>query len=160
IRKNRSEDETSGEGEAGEQESLTKLLAAEEASLGERFRKIIDFHQRWLRRALGKPWWLAGLSILLIASSYVCYRFSGNDLLPEMDEGDFTLDYWTPAGSSLSETNRMVLHMEQIIKSAPEVESSSRRTGAELGPAAVTEANRGDIPVKLKPECGIFRGLF
>ena len=64
-----------------------------------------------------------------------------------MDEGDFTLDFWTPAGSSLSETNRMVLHIEQIINTVPEVESSSRRTGAELGPAAVTEANRGDILV-------------
>src|SRR3989441_8735504 len=137
---------------ADEEESLSQLLAAEEASLGSRFRKIIDFHQHWLRRALARPWWLVGLSLLLIASSYLCYRFSGNDLLPEMDEGDFTLDYWTPAGSSLSETNRMVLHMEQIVKSVPEVESSSRRTGAELGPAAVTEANRGDILVKLKKD--------
>jgi CzcA family heavy metal efflux pump len=143
-----------------DEESLAQLLAAEEASLGERFRKIIEFHQRWLRRALERPRWLVALSVLLIASSYVCYRFSGNDLLPEMDEGDFTLDYWTPAGSSLSETNRMVLHIEQIITSVSEVESSSRRTGAELGPAAVTEANRGDILVKLKPECGLFGGLF
>src|SRR6266496_3388372 len=149
IRKHDAESEN-----ADEQESFEKLLAAEEASLGSRFRKIIEFHQRWLHRALQKPWWLAGISVLLIASSYVCYRFSGNDLLPEMDEGDFTVDYRTPAGSSLSETNRMVLHMEQIINTVPEVESSSRRTGAELGPAAVTEANRGDILVKLKPVCG------
>ena len=148
------------EAAAPEEESLAQLLAAEEASLGARFRKIIEFHQVWLRRALGKPWWLAGLSVALIASSYVCYRFSGNDLLPEMDEGDFTLDYWTPAGSSLSETNRIVLHIEQIIKSVNEVESSSRRTGAELGPAAVTEANRGDILVKLKPQCGMFGRIF
>jgi CzcA family heavy metal efflux pump len=133
-----------------EEESFDRLLAAEEASLGSRFRKIIEFHQHWLSRALEKPLWLAGVSVLLIVSSYVCYRFSGNDLLPSMDEGDFTLDYLTPAGSSLSETNRMVLHMEQIINSVPEVESSSRRTGAELGPLAVTEANRGDILVKLK----------
>ena len=133
-------------------ESFERLLAAEEASLGTRFRKIIDFHQRWLRRALERPLWLAGFSVLLIISSYVCYRYSGNDLLPEMDEGDFTLDYLTPAGSSLSETNRMVLHIEQIIHAVPEVESSSRRTGAELGPAAVTEANRGDILVKLKKD--------
>ncbi|PYV75852.1 MAG: AcrB/AcrD/AcrF family protein, partial [Acidobacteria bacterium] len=145
IRKHEGESEN-----ADEQESFEKLLAAEEASLGSRFRKIIEFHQRWLRRALQKPWWLAGISVLLIASSYVCYQFSGNDLLPGMDEGDFTLDFWTPAGSSLSETNRMMLHIEQIINSVPEVESSSRRTGAELGPAAVTEANRGDILVKLK----------
>ncbi len=147
IRKHASESEN-----AEEEESLAQLLAAEEASLGSRFRKIIDFHQHWLRRALAKPRWLVGLSILLVASSYLCYHFSGNDLLPEMDEGDFTLDYWTPAGSSLSETNRMVLHLEQIIKTVPEVESSSRRTGFELGPAAVTEANRGDILVKLKKD--------
>jgi CzcA family heavy metal efflux pump len=147
IRRHAPEPESQDQGEEG---SFEKLLAAEEASLGTRFRKIVDFHQRWLRRALEKPWWLAGISAVLIVSSYFCYRFSGNDLLPAMDEGDFTLDYLTPAGSSLSETNRMVLHMEQIINAVPEVESSSRRTGAELGPAAVTEANRGDILVKLK----------
>ena len=84
--------------------------------------------------------------------SYVCYRYSGSDLMPEMDEGGFTLDYWTPAGSSLAETNRMVGPMEQILNSVPEVESTSRRTGLELGLAAVTEANRGDILVKLKKD--------
>ena len=151
IRKHKDEPE-SPDSNDDEEESVAQLLAAEEASLGPRFRKIIDFHQRWLRRALARPWWLVGISALLIVSSYVCYRFSGNDLLPEMDEGDFTVDYLTPAGSALSETNRMVLHLERIIQSIPEVESSSRRTGAELGPAAVTEANRGDILVKLKKD--------
>ncbi|PYX92134.1 MAG: AcrB/AcrD/AcrF family protein, partial [Acidobacteria bacterium] len=43
-----------------EEESFVRLLAAEEASLGSRFRKIIEFHQNWLRRALEKPLWLAG----------------------------------------------------------------------------------------------------
>jgi multidrug efflux pump subunit AcrB len=148
IRKHRFEDEAP----AAEEETLAQLLAAEEASTGKFFRRVIEFHQRWLRRALEKPWWLAGLSVLLIAASYVCFHFSGTDLLPEMDEGGFTLDYWTPAGASLSETNRMVLHMEQIAKAVPEVESTSRRTGAELGLAAVTEANRGDILVKLKQD--------
>jgi CzcA family heavy metal efflux pump len=133
-------------------EDFARLLAAEEASIGSFFRKVIDFHQQWLRRALEKPLWLGGLSILLIAAAYVCFHFSGTDLLPAMDEGGFVLDYWTPAGASLSETNRMVLHMEQIVKAVPEVESTSRRTGAELGLAAVTEANRGDILVKLKPK--------
>ena len=46
----------------------------------------------------------------------------------------------------------MVAAMEQILSSTPEVESSSRRTGLELGLAAVTEANRGDILVKLKKD--------
>ena len=135
-----------------EETSLQRLQAAEEASLGTFFRKIVDFHQHWLRRALAKPIWLAALSLMLIVVTYVCYRYSGSDLMPEMDEGGFTLDYWTPAGSSLAETNRMVTAMEQILTATPEVESSSRRTGMELGLAAVTEANRGDILVKLKKD--------
>ena len=140
------------EEELSEEESFRRLQAAEEASLGVFFRKIVNFHQRWLRRALAKPMWLAALSLMLVVVSYVCYRYSGSDLMPEMDEGGFTLDYWTPAGSSLAETDRMVAAMEQILNSTPEVESSSRRTGLELGLAAVTEANRGDILVKLKKD--------
>jgi len=156
IRKHRFEDEAP----AAEEESFSQLLAAEEASIGPFFHRIIDFHQRWVRRALATRWWLAGFSAVLIVLSYICFHYSGTDLLPAMDEGGFTLDYLTPAGSSLAETNRMVLHIEQIIKSMPEVQGTSRRTGAQLGLAAVTEANTGDILVKLKPLCGIVGRLW
>jgi multidrug efflux pump subunit AcrB len=155
IRRSKNEKDGAAEnekedGNENHKESFDDLLKAEEASTGEFFRRIIEFHQRWLKRALDKPLWLAGLTLLLVVASYFCFRFTGTDLLPEMDEGGFTLDYWTPAGASLSETNRMILHIEQIVKSIPEVESTSRRTGSELGLAAVTEANRGDVLVKLK----------
>ena len=70
--------------------------------------------------------------------------------LPEMDEGGFVLDYIMPAGSSLAETNRVLEHVEQILRNTPEVENTSRRTGLQLGLAAVTEANTGDFTVKLK----------
>jgi CzcA family heavy metal efflux pump len=135
-----------------EEESITRLLAAEEASIGGFFRNVVNFHEHWLRRALAKPVWLAGGAVVLVVGSYVCYRLSGSDLLPAMDEGGFTLDYWTPAGASLAETDRMVKRIEGIVNSIPEVESASRRTGLELGLAAVTEANRGDILVKLKKD--------
>jgi CzcA family heavy metal efflux pump len=149
IRKHGAEKATANE---PEEESVARLLKAEEQSLGSFFRKVVDFHERWLRRALARPVWLAVLSVALVVVAYVCYRFSGSDLLPGMDEGGFTLDYLTPAGTSLAETDRMVKHMEQIINSVPEVEGASRRTGLELGLAAVTEANRGDILVKLKSD--------
>jgi multidrug efflux pump subunit AcrB len=148
--KNRNGDAKEDENDENKEESFEDLLAAEEASTGSFFRHIIEFHQRWLKRALEKPWWLAGLTVLLVVAAYGCFRFTGTDLLPGMDEGGFTLDYWTPAGASLSETNRMILHIERIINTIPEVEGTSRRTGSELGLAAVTEANRGDILVKLK----------
>jgi multidrug efflux pump subunit AcrB len=127
-----------------------KLLAAEEKHLSGFFLRVVNFHERWLRRALERPRLLVLFCAALIVASYLCYTFSGSDLLPEMDEGGFVLDYLTPAGSSLTETNRVVGHVEQMLREVPEVESTSRRTGLELGLSAVTEANRGDILVKLK----------
>ena len=134
-----------------ETESIRHLMEVEEASLSGFFVKVIGFHERWLRRALERPRWLAGLSLGLIVVTYGCYQFSDTDLLPKMDEGGFILDYIMPAGSSLAETNRVVRHIEQMLRDTPEVESTSRRTGLQLGLAAVTEANTGDISVKLKP---------
>ncbi|HZU43885.1 MAG TPA: efflux RND transporter permease subunit, partial [Terriglobales bacterium] len=106
----------------------------------------------WLRRALEHRYWLIGLSLVLIACSYVCYRLNGTDMLPEMDEGGFVIDYIMPPGTSLDETNRVINHVEKILHSVPEVQSTSRRTGLQLGIAAVTEANTGDFTVKLKPK--------
>jgi multidrug efflux pump subunit AcrB len=131
-------------------EELKKLMAAEEASMKGFFGSVIIFYERWMRRALEHPLWLAVMCLVLVGVSYICYRNLGTDLLPAMDEGGFILDYITPSGSSLEETNRVVAHMEQIVRSTPEVESTSRRTGLQLGLAAVTEANTGDISVKLK----------
>ena len=127
-----------------------KLMAAEEASITGRFRRVVDFYERWLRFALEHPKSMAIFAGIVIVVSVAAFLSLGTDLLPEMDEGGFIVDYFSPAGSSLEETNRMVSHVEQMLREIPEVESSSRRTGLELGLAAVTEANRGDIAVKLK----------
>jgi CzcA family heavy metal efflux pump len=127
-----------------------KLMAAEDAAITGRFRRVVDFYEHWLRLALERPMWMAGFAIAIIAVSGLAYKALGTDLLPEMDEGGFILDYFTPSGTSLQETNRIVSHVEQMLRETPEVESTSRRTGLQLGLAAVTEANRGDFAVKLK----------
>jgi multidrug efflux pump subunit AcrB len=142
---------STGSAEPSQDEQMKRMMAAEEASLESGwFGRIIRFYERWLRLALEHPIWLAGLCLILIGVSYVCFRALGTDLLPHMDEGGFILDYVTPAGSSLQETNRVISHVERIVRSVPEVESTSRRTGLQLGLAAVTEPNTGDISVKLK----------
>ncbi|HLI64480.1 MAG TPA: efflux RND transporter permease subunit [Terriglobales bacterium] len=135
---------------APEASQLNALLAAEEATIGRHFRRVIDFYERCLRFALKRPRWIVVFSVLLVVVSYFCYKALGSDLLPAMDEGGFVLDYITPAGTSLEETNRMISHIGQLIRQIPEVESYSRRTGLQLGLATVTEANTGDIAVKLK----------
>ena len=110
---------------------------------------VLRVHERALRLALAKPLWLAAACGVLILAVFFAYKGLGSDLLPEMDEGGFVLDYIMPAGSSLQETNRVLLHVDRILHSIPEVTTTSRRTGLQMGLAAVTEANTGDFTVLL-----------
>jgi len=112
--------------------------------------RVIRIYERVLRGMLEHPVAFAAFGLAVVAGSYLCYQALGSDLLPGMDEGGFIVDYLMPAGSSLADTNRTVSAVEGILRATPEVESTSRRTGLQLGLAAVTEANRGDISVKLK----------
>src|SRR5437762_6167804 len=116
------------------------------------FAHIIRFYERWLRRALEHPLLLGVFCVLLVAVSYLSYRQLRSGLLPAFDEGGFILDYVMPAGSSLQETNRVLNHVDRILRETPEVETTSRRTGLQLGVFPVTEPNTGDFTVKLKNE--------
>jgi multidrug efflux pump subunit AcrB len=132
-------------------DEIRRLMAAEEASITEGiFGHVLQFYERSMRRALMHPIALVLFCAVLIVASYACYRALGSDLLPAIDEGGFVLDYVMPPGSSLQETDRVMRRIEAILRATPEVENTSRRTGLELGLAAVTEPNTGDIAVKLK----------
>jgi CzcA family heavy metal efflux pump len=117
---------------------------------GRSMSRAIEAHRRLLDWSLANPLLLGGACLLLVAATWGGYRLLGTDQLPEMDEGGFILDYFMPPGSSLAETNRVLQHVERILDQTPEVESTSRRTGLQMGLAAVTEANTGDFTVKLK----------
>lgn len=116
------------------------------------FGRIVRFYERWVRRSLEHPAFLAAFCVLLVVVSFLSYRQLGSGLLPAFDEGGFILDYVMPAGSSLQETNRVLTHVERILRDTPEVESTSRRTGLQLGVFPVTEPNTGDFAVKLKDQ--------
>jgi CzcA family heavy metal efflux pump len=129
---------------------MAALMAAEEAHISGFFGRIVNFYTKGMQVIIRRPLALAGGCLAIVILSYVSYSFLQTEFLPEMDEGGFILDYFTPPGSSLAESNRILLHIEQILRSTPEVENTSRRTGMQLGLAAVTEANNGDFTVKLK----------
>ena len=92
---------------------------------------------------------LAAAAVLL-ATAALLLRVLGTGFLPQMDEGGFILDYRTPPGSSLAETDRQMRVLEGILRSDPDIQAFTRRTGAELGFAA-TAQNSGDFTVLLTP---------
>ena len=112
--------------------------------------RLTRLYARSITATLRFPIVTAVIAVCLIAVSFLCYRSLGSDLLPAMDEGGFILDYLMPAGASLDDTNKVLVGVERILRSIPEVESTSRRTGLQLGLSTVTEANMGDFSVKLK----------
>ena len=123
---------------------------AEEAQQGPILRAIIRRYESVLGRALDHRVIVLVIMAGVLVGSYVLYRSLGSEFIPEFDESAFILDYWAPPGSSLTETDRMLHHVEELLMSTPEIESYSRRTGLELG-LFVTEPNRGDFAVKLRP---------
>jgi len=105
--------------------------------------------RNWVGFFLKRPV-LSVLFILLLLSSifYILPRLE-TGFLPEMDEGSIVLDYKSPPGTSLEETDRILIEVEKIIVKIPEVETYSRRTGAQMG-FFITEANDGDFLIQLK----------
>jgi len=111
---------------------------------------ILRPYEWLLRRALGNRLTVIAICGLVLFGSYIIYTQLGTEFLPAFDEGAFILDYVAPPGSSLAETDRILNHVEEILKDTPEVESFSRRTGLQLGLTGVTEPNTGDFAVKMK----------
>ena len=106
--------------------------------------------ERAARFLIGRPSFAVAAALLLWAGGYLLYRTLGSDFLPSMDEGSIILDYWTPPGTSLTDTHAMLSEAEKIIQSLPDVQTYSRRTGTQLG-FFITEPNRGDYVIRLKP---------
>jgi CzcA family heavy metal efflux pump len=116
-------------------------------------------YQESLDRVLHHPRRMLIAAGLLILAGVIAQRFVGTGFLPEMDEGAFVLDYFTPGGTALAETDREVHIVEKILAETPEITGTSRRTGAELGLFA-TEQNTGDIVARLRPQNQRSRSIF
>jgi CzcA family heavy metal efflux pump len=115
---------------------------------------ITRWMHRWyeasMRGLLARPWLVLLILVPLALGGWLGYSRVGSGFMPVMDEGGFILDYRTPPGTSLTETNRLLNQVEAILRATPAVATYSRRTGLSLG-GTLTEANEGDFFVRLKP---------
>jgi len=116
-------------------------------------------YARVLGAVLHYPRRMVASAVALIALGVAAQRFVGSGFLPDMDEGAFVFDYWSPGGTALAETDRQLRIAEGILSRTPEIVGTSRRTGAELGLFA-TQQNRGDIVVRLTRQSDRRRTIF
>jgi CzcA family heavy metal efflux pump len=103
----------------------------------------------WISFFIHKPAISGIFILLLITSAYILSGKLETGFLPEMDEGSIVLDYTSPPGTSLKETDRMLREVEKTFSTVPEIETYSRRTGTQMG-FFITEPNYGDYLIQLK----------
>ena len=130
-------------------EATTRPVPDEPVNDGRVLSRVSRSYERALTWSLRHRAIVGVLSVLLVAASVAILLHLESGFLPEMDEGAFVLDYVMPPGTSLTETDRVLRHIESLLKDTPEVESYSRRTGAQLG-LSIAEPNTGDFLVKLR----------
>ena len=106
-------------------------------------------HRPWIEIFIRRPYISIGFVVVLILSLILTLPQLQTGFLPEMDEGSIVLDYNSPPGTSLEETNRMLNEVDKILEKTPEVKTYSRRTGTQMG-FFITEPNRGDYLIELK----------
>jgi multidrug efflux pump subunit AcrB len=117
---------------------------------GRIYNALANVYERLLKAALCFPRTVVALAILAVVPGYFVYQHLKVGLMPDMDEGAFVLDYFLPAGTSLTETDAVARRIDAILDETPDVSGYLRRTGAENGLYA-TENFKGDIEVALKP---------
>lgn len=118
---------------------------------GPLLRRVIHIYETVVRVALKRAWLTMAACGIILVLGIIIYKNLESEFLPPMDEGGFVIDYLTPPGTSLAETHRQLQYAEDIIRATPELESYSRRTGAQLG-LFITEPNNGDFLLKLKSD--------
>src|SRR5205085_10912532 len=112
--------------------------------------RVHEVYRENMQRLLRRPRVVFLFLIPLLLLGFIAFEDVGSGFMPVMDEGGFILDYISPPGTSLAETDRLLRQVESILQETPEVQTYSRRTGLQLG-GGVTEANIGDFFVRLKP---------
>ena len=148
--------------EAAEGDTATMEVKEERGLLARIGRGIDDVsvrYERSLTTLLHHARWMIVIAVVLVLAGVLAHRFVGTGFLPEMDEGAFVLDYFTPGGTALSETDRQLHIVEHILAETPEITGTSRRTGAELGLFA-TEQNTGDVVARLEAPSQRSRSIF
>jgi CzcA family heavy metal efflux pump len=138
---------------------LTRLLSESDTKPereGRLTRAIHSTYRSTMIELLKSPSLVILIVFPILALGFLAFKNVQSGFMPTMDEGGFIIDYRAPPGTSVTETDRLVRQLEAILRSTPEVQTYSRRTGLGLG-GDLNEPNQGDFFVRLKtgPRRGI-----
>ena len=80
------------------------------------FNHLLDFYERWVRRALKRPALTVALLMGLFVASLAIYPFLGLAFFPQTDAGQFTINLKVPTGTRIEVTEQYVAKIEDLIR--------------------------------------------
>nr|WP_232474006.1 efflux RND transporter permease subunit [Sphingomonas sp. MA1305] len=113
--------------------------------------RLARSHAAVLDRLSARPWLLAIIAVPLLALGYIGYADVPTGFMPKVDEGGFVMDYYTPPGTSLDETERRMAQVDALLRADPDVLTFSRRLGTGLG-GDLGQSYHGDYFVRLRAD--------
>ncbi len=126
----------------------SKALSHEEPRM---MRAMKAGYRRILDRSLGRPGFVLGVCLVLLAGAVALLPWLGRSFLPPFNEGSLTVAIVSPPGITLAQGDALGREVERSLLAFPEVVSTSRRTGRAEKDEHVQGVNASEMEVVLRP---------
>ena len=118
------------------------------------FQRLAALYGKWLDSALTHPWLVLGLAAAAFAGSLLLYPRLGQELVPELVQGEFFVDVELPPGTHLDVTQRRLAQLEAAARGLEGVGAVYSLVGTsnqQGGLTAESRENRGQLTVTVAP---------
>ena len=112
--------------------------------------KLNKVYQPILAIALKRKVVVVCISVLLFFGSILLFNTLGGEFIPELDEGDFAMNYTIRQGSSLPQTIEVGTQLEKLLKQFPEVKEAVSKIGSSEIPTDPMPIESADLIMVLK----------
>ena len=89
------------------------------------FERMLNFYERWVRKALDRPREVLAGFIILFLASLLLYPFIGVAFFPQTDAGQFVINVKAPTGTRIELTENYIKHVEEIVRQVVKPEDLS-----------------------------------
>jgi len=110
-------------------------------------------YSRILQICLTHKWKTALACVLIFCAGIFLAGKAGSEFLPKVDDGRVMVKVKMPAGTAVTEIDRILSGLEKKIKDLPEIESIFTLSGGKVwGLYTFEVANEGELDIQLKPK--------
>ncbi|RKR83665.1 cobalt-zinc-cadmium resistance protein CzcA [Mucilaginibacter gracilis] len=87
-------------------------------------------YQPVLKAAIRFKYQVVGAAVVLLIVSGVIFSKMGGEFIPQLEEGDYAIEFVLPQGTSLTQTVETIMQAERMLKKYPEVKMLVGKTGS------------------------------